>query len=973
MAAQLSIGGTNVIFIEDTLDGTFSLDERQRLQCDVIDYTGSLHFIKGEQVVLTDPVLGVMFNGYLHTDQEYPVYPVGAIRHTIDCIDQHYLADKRTYTHVYDAPQPAGKLVVDQLNGVLVPEGITPNFAQHTDTTVSDFAHGILSSTISTANVDDGNLELAPAGSDVSLTESTTTDFASGTLSNVTAANNTLTPTTQNALKFSVTLPISSTSNVPSFVYVKFWTGSMTVGVSDTLNFDVWIADSSPEKIGGVVPLFSDLTIPSGLYDQNGILNDRNADLSNYAVNQWYSRTISLSAYSGKTIIAVLAQSGGHSVGSYTWYIKNCYLGSQTGNKFFSPTATSPQLNPPQVYQYAKYIASTFATSVVITYNPANSYRISPSYSIDPVKLLKGSYLTWVASSSIIIYSSYNGGSSWIPCSINQPLPGLPAGSNVAGLSLLLKEVFGASDKGNDPTGIPVIESVSALLESAPNAAKSDIVTSFLTQTNWNTGTHSATQADVSGNLELAPYTRNWNDNTTTGQTSFFPSGTSQSVSSGIYTISTPANTLANPNVNGFGTSRLDFLSTMQDFTLDVDVKASNEFMEVGVTYRQIYWNGTFNNTFGYFVGMYPSGSTTGVVEIGYGSNSNSDSYTRLAAINTTISTNTLYHFKIVVNDSHHQVFFNNSTTPTLDVVDSTYTQAGGIGLRAFNSDPNASHTASWDNLTLAQQTSGTWTGSSASVSSLGTCGGSVITWMESGTSNQTQAYAFVQSSIDGGVTYQQCTNGSVIPGLSSGVSLASKSVRLQILLGTQTNMVPMVSGLVWRVLGVYPGSSGTRSTIPLGNDTLSRSNVVGSWGTAFDSQTYTKVGTGTTNLNSNEGQITNTTGDVHMVLGSRIWTDEDGTVRFSLSSSSITGGMELRYQDVNNFYRLAATTTTLSIIKKSTGTTTTLASTSISLSTGVFYWMRFRAVGNGPVNLSGRVWASGVLEPTTWNVTASV
>lgn len=970
MAVTLTIGGTQVTFIEDTLDITQSLDERQRLQTDVIDYTGSLHFVKGEQVVLTDPVLGVMFNGYLNSDQEFDIYPTGAIRHTIDCIDQHYLADKRTYTHTYDSPQVAGKLVVDQLSSVLVPEGIAQNFAQHTDSTTTDFAQGILNSTVSTNNVDDGNLELAPAGSDVSFSESTTADFSSGTLSNVVASGNTLTPSTQNALKFSVLLPASDPTS--SVIRATIWTGSITLGASDTLNFDVWIADSSPDKMGTAYLLFSDLTRSVGVYDQNGLLVDANTDLSAYAVNRWYTRQISLSSFSGKTIIGVLVSSGGSSVGAYTWYIKNCYLSSHTGNKFFAPTDTVPQLNPPTVYQYSGYLASTFATSVVTTYDPSNSYRISTSHSIDLVKLLKASYITWTASSSVLIYVTYNGGSSWIPCTINSPLSGLPAGSNVAGLSLQLKEVFGAGSDGNDPTGIPVIEAVSVLLTSAPTATKSDVVTSFLTQSNWNTGTHNGTQADVSGNLELAPYVRDWASGGTTGQTSFFPSGTTQSVTGGAYTMTCPANTFTIPGTNGFGTSRLDFLGTMLDFTVEADIKTNSSLMEVCITYRQIHWNSTTNNTFGYMVGLYPNGGS-GNLEIGYGSNADSDSYTPLKTATVSTSTNTFYHVKIVVNGNHHQVYFNNSSNPTLDIIDSTYTQAGGIGLRGFNGDGSSSHIATWDNVALGQQPSGTWTSTSTSVSSLTTCGGSVITWLEQNTSNATFAFAFIQTSIDGGTTWTQCTNGGVIPGLTSGVSLSGKSVLTRVLLGTQNNTMPMVSGLVWRVLGAYPGSSGTRSTIPLGNDTMVRTNSTGSWGTSFDSQSYVKVGTGTTNLTSNEGIIANTTGDVHMVLGSRTWTDEEGTVRFSLSDAATTGGMELRYQDVNNFYRLAATTTTLSIIKKSTGTTTTLATTSVSLTTGTFYWMRFRAVGNGPVNLFGRVWQSGTLEPTTWNLTASV
>lgn len=969
MAVTLTIGGTQVTFIEDTLDITQSLDERQRLQTDVIDYTGSLHFVKGEQVVLTDPVLGVMFNGYLNSDQEFDIYPTGAIRHTIDCIDQHYLADKRTYTHTYDSPQVAGKIVVDQLSSILVPEGIAQNFAQHTDSTTTDFAQGILNSTVSTDNVDDGNLELAPAGSDVSFAESTTADFSSGTLSNVVASSNTLMPTTQNALKFSVTLPFSSTTS-DSFIRIKFWTGSITLGASDTLFFDEWVADSSPEKVGTVQLLFSDLTRTNGIYDQNAVLSDNNADLSGYAVNQWYSRQFSLSAFSGKTIIAVMACCGGDSVGAYTWYIKNCYLASHSGSKFFAPTDTVPQLNPPTVFQYVGYIPSTVASSVVTTYDPANTYRISPSHNIDPVKLLKASYITWVASSSVLINVSYNGGSSWIPCTINSPLPGLPAGSNIAGLSMLLKEVFGASDEGNDPSGIPVLESVAISLTSAPNATKNDIVSSFLTQTNWNTGTHSGTQADVSGNLELAPYVRDWSSGGTTGQTAFLPSGTTQSVTGAAYTMTCGDND--GSSTNGFGTSRLDFLGTMLDFTIECDLKSNSNAEQTGITYRQIYWNASVNNTFGYLVFIQPG--SPGRVELGYGSNSNSDSYTTVKSSNPSISTNTNYHIKIVVNGTHHQVYFNNSSTPTLDATDSTYTQAGGVGFRGYHIvGDSGAKTSTWDNLVLGQQPSGTWTSASTSVSSLTTCGGSVITWLEQNTSNATFAFAFVQTSIDGGTTWTQCTSGDVIPGLTSGVSLSGKSVLTRVLLGTQNNTMPMVSGLVWRVLGAYPGSSGTRSTIPLGNDTMVRTNSTGSWGTAFDSQTYVKVGTGTTNLTSNEGIIANTTGDVHMVLGSRTWTDEEGTVRFSLSDAATTGGMELRYQDVNNFYRLAATTTALSIIKKSTGTTTTLATTSVSLSTGTFYWLRFRAVGNGPVSLYGRVWQDTTLEPTTWNLTASV
>jgi hypothetical protein len=603
---------------------------------------------------------------------------------------------------------------------------------------------------------------------------------------------------------------------------------------------------------------------------------------------------------------------------------------------------------------------------VVTTFDPHNSYRINPSRSIDAVKLIRSTNIFWNASESVLLYVTYNGGSSWIACANNGALPGLPAGANVAGMSMQLKEVFGS---GDDPTGIPVIDSVNVSLLSAPNATKSDIVTSFLTQANWNSGTHSATQADVSGNLELAPFTRDWSSGGTTGQTAFLPSGTSQSVTGGAYTMTCGDNDAT--GANGFGTSRLDSLGTALDFTLECDLKSSSSAQQTGITYRQIYWNASVNNTFGYLVFIQPG--SPGRVELGYGSNSNSDSYTIIKAASPSISTNTFYHIKIVVNGSHHQVYFNNSSTPTLDAVDTQFTQSGGFGFRGYHIvGDSGAKTSTWDNLVLAQQQSGTWTSPSTPVSSLVTCGGSVITWQETGTDNPARAYDFVQSSIDGGSTYQQCVNGQPIPGLDAGVSLSGKSVLIQVLLGTQTNTAPMVRGLVWRVLGQYPGSSGTRSTKPLGIDYVDRANQSG-FGTASDSQVWTPTGTATAAVASNKLTITNTTGDFFERLGLRTDDDMDMTVPFTLSASTMTGGMTLRYVDTNNYYKLQASTTSIDIVKKVAGVSYTLVSVASTLTINTQYYMRFRVVDQLPVLLYGRIWLTGTLEDqVNWTISTS-
>jgi hypothetical protein len=147
------------------------------------------------------------------------------------------------------------------------------------------------------------------------------------------------------------------------------------------------------------------------------------------------------------------------------------------------------------------------------------------------------------------------------------------------------------------------------------------------------------------------------------------------------------------------------------------------------------------------------------------------------------------------------------------------------------------------------------------------------------------------------------------------------------------------------------------------------RPNQTG-WGTAFDGQTWAKVGSGTDAVSTNEATITNTIGDVHEILGSMTWVDEDATVRFSLSASTIAAGVELRYIDSNNFYRLYVSSTTINVVKVQGGLTFILKTGTIALSTGVYYRMRYRVVGStaGATFHYGEVWPDQTLEPIITN-----
>jgi hypothetical protein len=1152
MAAVLTIGGVQVTFIEDTLDVQKQLDERQRLQCDVFDETGTLHFQKGDQVLLSDPAIGTVYSGFINSDKEVPVYPTGAILHTIDCVDLRYLADKRTFTRSYTTSTYAGKIVVDAIENVLLDEGIQKNYALHTDTTAADFNTG---TKVTTAGYDvasgDGQLELQRAGTNLNIIEDTITDFSAGTLTNMTANSNGITPTTVNALKmqstlsfafgtefaqeqqsangtvagspsgtasgsfstnvnssgsfntsvfssgsvtpsgsvnisggapgesasfsgFSSSVSVSGTASssvnssgtaaatVNSSVSTSFssscnlsvskqyhpktkgkvkvdknhyavitvdravadnrvdaviWTGSQVVGSNDKLIYDVWIASTSPSEEAGVDLFFSDGTQLTeylgsqgtnndvGIWDQNLVSISPIQNLADYAGDTWYNRQVNLAPLSGKTVIAVSIFNAGNIAGTFDYYVKNCYLNSHSGSKFFSTTQTTPTTNPPAVSSIGAYISNATIVTVQSVYDPAVSSRISPAYSIDSVKLVKDSMITWVASnplngpsvvegdpgtsttaSSMAIFVSYDA-TTWLPCTNNKAIPGLPAGANISGMSLYLLETFSG---GQDPTAIPTLASVNITINSAPKATITDITQAYGTSTTWNTGTELGAAPNANGDLTLGTTSYTWSN---LNNMTFVPGNTgvsnpSQSVSSGVYQISSPGNSSS----TSWSSTRFNFIAAAQDFTAEADFtlnSSSPNQNEVGFVYRQTYWDSP-NNSFAYYVRVMqaPGGQAGGTsITLGYGINSppqNSPAgggpatgtFTVITQISKTISNNTTYHVKLVVSGSRHTIYWNGSSTASIDVLDDTYTAPGNIGIRTYyDASGSSTATAKIANFSVTNTFAGLWTSPSINLNSLGTVGNAQIAWGEINAAGKIQSTAIINASLDGGTIWTQCTNAavsqsSIIPILQPGTSVVGKSLKIQIVLsGNGFLNSPIIRGLYLHICGAYPTVSGTRSTAPLGNDLMIRPNQLG-WGTAFDGQAWVKVGSGTDAIAVDEATITNTIGDVHELLGSMTWLDEDATVRFNLSTSTIAAGIELRYIDTNNFYRLYINSTTINVVKVQGGLTFILKTGTVALSTGVYYRMRYRVVGSTPGATFhyGEVWPDQTLEPIISN-----
>jgi len=487
----------------------------------------------------------------------------------------------------------------------------------------------------------------------------------------------------------------------------------------------------------------------------------------------------------------------------------------------------------------------------------------------------------------------------------------------------------------------------------------SSVSASYLAQNDWNVGVFSNARANAGGDVSLIGVTRNYDDGVFSGQTLFGNGSPTQDVSSGVYELSCKKSSETR--------SRLDFAGLWSgNWTAEVDINVHGDVPKFSITWGTTTWNN--NDDYAYAIELKSQS-----IEIRRGSNGSGGGNSQLAIYTfSTKLANGWYRVRVVKSGNTYTVYVNG--IQRLSVTDSTYTAAAYLALRNRNGEPSVSIVDQFDNFGIMQAKSGTWTGPSTSIGAITTIASSIITWdtpvPAGGTLHSGAAILLVQTSTNGGSTYQTASNGGSIPGLTPGSSGAGKNVRVKVTLSTSsTGVMPDIANLRWAVIGGYV-ASGSRSTVPLAIDYMDRANQSG-LGTADDGQTYTKVGTGTDAIASNEATITNTTGDLFERLGSKTAGDSEDSTRFQLSVSTISAGIVLRYVDSNNWCLLKVTTTALAIIMCLAGTQYILATVSVSLLTVTWYRMRFRIAGNGPTNFYGRVWTDMTVEPPAWNVTA--
>lgn len=969
------VGGSPVDVIDSSLQITSRVDDKDKCTFTLKDDSGTLAFQKGQTVKVSDSALGTLFSGYINKPTCTNLFPNPTNLWSVDCVNHFYVAAKKATSQPHTGRrrrggkhtrQHSGTIAALQIKEYLEPSGVSGNFGLDWTELQTDWQAGTLSgataaTNLTTGNLGAGNLELAPAGNAVVFTESTTAIFAAGTLTGVQATNNTLIPSSLSAIKLQGTLN-SQVSD--GDLYIEFWGGAYAIQSSDTVTYDVWVSSTSPSEQAGLDFVCTDGTTfrDSGLLDQNGISCHPKTDISGFASNKWYSRTINMSGSGlvGKTIkYATVVFENNKNAGTYTAFFRNIVIGGIT---IFATNATTTNVSPPTITKNTGF--SSIACAITPTYDTAAAYRVSPAYAIN-ISALQLSNIQWTSTTptgtNVSIAYSIDNGNTYLQCTNGAALPSLLVGQPLNSVSLLLKETF--ANTGADPSISALLSNVQVTLTPAYAVSLPSPVTyAVTTQATWLAGTLTNTQANSGGDLSTIGFTRFFADGSIANQTLYGSSNQAQALSGQQFAL-----TNGFSGTGGESRSRLDFMGQWQNFIFEFDVYVDSTNVKYGCVYRTTGWQNN-DSSWAYAVEI----STT-TVELRKGGNTSSgspsSSSVQLVTFTQTLTLNAWYRFKVIVSGNNHQISIDNVLY--INATDATWTTAGYLGLRNRNSTANQ-YTAKFSDVGIAQSLAGTWLSSSRSISSVGTYGNSIITWDESLTINAASVANTVQISADGGTTYQTCTNGGALPGLTPGQSLSGISLLTKVNLTSSTAIaVPDIRQLNWSVVPQYL-ATGLRTNAPLAADTAYRLNVGSGFGTSATGMTYAQVGTATTNLTGNELQIVNTTGDVHMVAGSATGGDMDGTVRFSLSASTISAGLELRYVSAGTFYRFSANTTTLTLLKKSASISITLATASLALLTNTFYRLRFRVTGNLPVSLSARVWLDGSTEPSTWNISGS-
>jgi hypothetical protein len=1009
----LTIAGSSYNIWEGSLSLPDQIEQRSKLSFMVHDPSASFVFKKGQRVIVSDTLEGLLFDGRITDIVRDP--GVGTdMYHTITCVDKIEILDGQTSNKLY-VNQYAGVIAVDQIKDQWV-NGILATFAIDQDTTQANFKEGNLSGTVASANVDDGNLELAPAGSALTIVESTTSNFSTGSLTNATASSNTLAPTATSAIKLVGTESLTNDGNAYSYIKI-FTSGAISVISGRYLEYDVWVDPASPSGQVGVDIIFTDgtnLRDVSQDYryrDSQNILPHPNNDISGFANGQWYHRSFLLDNVAGKTISHVDVVLEGNKTGVYTAYFKNVLYTNGAGTTVQTFFNGSFNVNPPQQMQNSGY--SHVSCTIVNTYDCSTSNRVSSSYSINHVNILKSTFISWLATepanTAVQVEYSIDGGNSYTVCTNDSPLPNLPAGLNVASKSIQFRQSFLQLANAR-PDDKPFLTSMHVSLVPSYTASKTDATWSGTTNAEWNAGGMTFTNTQVPGViLELFQAIRNWSPVADLSNMSIFGGAAGGTGPTTVRQHCNLGTLWVEVGISLEGRSRLDFTGNWADACVEVDIYIDSTSGKPGLTYRTTNTTSNYDNNYAYCIEC-----TLTSVALTRGSNSNAASLgtrTVIASSAISIASASWHRLKVIYSGSNHQIFIDD--VRYINATDGTYTAAGAICLRASNSSASAGYQGQFQNFGVTVTgLSGTFLNPSTSLTSLGTYLNSVISWQDVSAGNQS-TNVLVESTINGGSSWQTLTNGGpVSPNFTPGQSLSGISFQLRVTLSTASaSSMPMLQSLVARVLGGF-SSSGTRvhKALLLSNVVTCGSTIV-AWNaitppntsvavaTSLDGTSYTSIANGgaingitqqpaptidSFNLNTSgsylatfqaggsigvwnfdtvNSRVTVNSGTATVLLNSAISVKDVDVVMDADALNQ--DGLVWRWQDASNFYELlvfdaSSDTGTTNILKlfKIVSNVTTQIGSNIAISFKRGQQIRFRVL---MVGTSIQVWMDGV------------
>lgn len=846
-------------------EGSFAEDDSinavSTLAFKVKDDAGTSHFSKGQPVSVTDSVSGVSYTGFVSAAIEDRVSPNTLIVTDIGARDNHYLAEKRTY----DGPEAtnilAGAMFCLMLN-TLNSEGITAKYAVRRDTTQTDFSAGTLTGVSATSNVTDGDLELAPAGTNVTQTDNTTAQFAAGTLASVDARNNQLNLKAYNVIKLTGTCAIAGNN---AFLYWKIWSGSQAIVAlnNNYIEYDVWISSTSALQQAAVDFVCTDGTSmrdfnSQAIVDQIGFPAHPGSNLAGVATDTWYHRKIDITALAGKTIAFLDIAFEGDNVGNYQAYFRNVRLTSNIGTitTFYDSTTHpyDPQNAPLQTSAQVSNQGYSNVSIQTITAYDQFGYRLSPAISIDAVKVVNSSLVAWSsvvpagvtpssqsgstplipAGTTLSILTSIDSEATWQGASFNAPISTLEAGFNVAGRSLYTQIALAIT--GTTPEITPAVSLLTTTVTTAYISGTINSITSDALVTDFAAGTNANTQnwtpagpaipafggIHTSIGVTLLGMFYDWDKHfyqdqqNTSFQTVFGTSQPSQVNIKRQLRLATNSGTDVKSRLDGYGSGGNSF----QNFTAQVLVQVvALAVGNSGIVYRTTGWvNG--NDTYAYYAGL----TTAGPI-LYRATNGGASTSTLIANPAVTLTAGNWYTLKVVVNGTNHQVFIDDVLY--INATDATYTATGQIGLRLYNNSGGAA-IAFFDHFGVVATLTGTWISPAVSLNALTTIGQSAVFWnsiVPNGGS------LICESTINGGSTWQAVAQGGQIGNLPPGTSTVGISVQLRFTFTTpNASVTPVLQALsIWAVSQVT--ASGNRITPVLSLAPVGRmgSNVL-SW-----------------------------------------------------------------------------------------------------------------------------------------------